>query len=83
MCVSIDPSVIDRIGRSCVVCGLVATVWNLAVVARTGSRRFDIVLSAERLRCFARNGFVVVPCVIDEAVLAVLEAEVDALMADD
>ncbi len=53
------------------------------MVARTGSRRFDIVLSAERLRCFARNGFVVVPGVIDEAVLAVLEAEVDALMADD
>jgi len=40
------------------------------VIARTESRRFDIVLSAERLRCFARNGFVVVPGVIDEAVLA-------------
>lgn len=76
--------VIDRIGRSCVICGLVARVWILAVIARTGSRRFGIVLSAERLRCFARSGFVVVSGVIDEAVLAVFEAEVevDGLMTE-
>lgn len=39
------------------------------------------MLSTEQVRSFGRNGFVVVPGVVSEALLAELEAEVDALVA--
>jgi hypothetical protein len=54
--------------------------WKPALVTRNGRRKVDIVLTAEQLRCFAQTGYIVVPNVMDEAVLVTLDAEVDALI---